>query len=115
MCLVRKRNGKGWGIPTGIIEPRHTRKETALKEVWEEAGLKGRLVGKPLGTYEFDKWGDSFNVVIFLMAVRNQSDEWPESGWRERKWVSFRKANALLEDHPAQPMLELARAALNKR
>ena len=115
MCLVRRRNGKGWGIPKGIIERGHTQKETALKEVWEEAGLKGRLVGGPLGTYEFDKWGDSFTVAIFLMVVRQESDEWPESGWRERKWVSFRKAGELLEGHPAQPLLERARAMLGKR
>lgn len=112
---MRRRNGKGWGIPKGIIERGHTQKETALKEVWEEAGLKGRLVGRPLGSYEFDKWGDAFNVVIFLMDVREECDEWPESGWRERKWVSFRKAAALLDGHPAQPLLERARAALAKR
>ena len=116
LCLVRKRSGKRWGIPKGLIEPGHTLKETALKETWEEAGLRGRLVGRALGVYEFEKWGGTpIEVTVFLMEVLAQSDEWPEWDWRERKWVSFRKAQALLEDHPVQPMLERARARLGKR
>ena len=49
------------------------------------------------------------------MEVLAQSDEWPEWDWRERRWVSFRKAEALLADHPVRPMLERARALLDKR
>jgi len=115
VCLVRKRSGKGWGIPKGIIEPRHTIEDTALKETWEEAGLKGRLVGEALGAYEAEKGGNTFSVVIFLMEVLEEHDEWPEADWRERRWTSFRKADALLEDHPVRPLLDRARDALDDR
>jgi 8-oxo-dGTP pyrophosphatase MutT (NUDIX family) len=116
LCLVRKRSGKRWGIPKGIIDPGHTLKETALKETWEEAGLRGRLIGQALGDYEFKKWGGTpIRVKVFLMEVVAQSDEWPEWDWRERRWVSFRKADALLEDHPARPLLERARHTLDHR
>ena len=116
LCLVRKRSGKRWGIPKGLIERGHTLRETALKETWEEAGLRGRLVGRALGVYEFEKWaGTRIEVTVFLMEVLAQSDEWPEWDWRERRWASFRKAEGLLEDHPARPMLERARQILDKR
>jgi phosphohistidine phosphatase len=116
LCLIRKRSGKRWGIPKGLIEPRHTLKETAVKETWEEAGLRGRLVGRSLGDYEFEKWGGTpITVTVFLMEVLAQSDEWPEWDWRDRRWVSFRKAAALLEEHPARPLLKRALDVLNGR
>jgi phosphohistidine phosphatase len=115
LCLVRKRSGKRWGIPKGLIEPGHTLKETALKETWEEAGLHGRIIGKPLGVYEFEKWGAAITVTVFLMEALEQSDDWPESGWRQRRWTSFRKAEALLEDSPVRPLLERATEVLDGR
>jgi 8-oxo-dGTP pyrophosphatase MutT (NUDIX family) len=115
VCLLRKQNVQHWNIPKGTIEFRHTARETALKETWEEAGLKGRLVGQALGTFEFEKWGDVYTVEIFLMEVHEEYDEWPESNVRERRWTSFRQAKALLEDHPAGPLLDRALDVLDRR
>jgi phosphohistidine phosphatase len=108
VCLIRKRESKRWGIPKGIIDPGNTPEETALIEAEEEAGLHGRLIGAPLGTYRFDKWDTTFTVVVYLMEVLAQEDEWDEVDIRERKWTSFRKAASLLSSHPVRPLLDHA-------
>jgi 8-oxo-dGTP pyrophosphatase MutT (NUDIX family) len=41
-----------WSLPKGHVEPGETESETAVREVAEETGISGRVVGK-LGTIDF--------------------------------------------------------------
>jgi len=115
VCLIRKSGSKGWGIPKGMIELGETPEETALNEAWEEAGLKGRLLGDAVGTYEYEKWHTNFLVAVFVLEVLEEHAEWPEEGIRERRWTSFGDASLLLMNHPARPLLDRARAFLANR
>ena len=112
VCLIRRKESGTWGIPKGLVDPGDTHQITALNEAWEEAGLRGRLIGGPLGTYEYEKWNATFAVVVYLMEVLEQAAVWQEAGFRERRWVSFRLAASLLKEHPARPFLDLARERL---
>ena len=115
VCLIRRRGSKAWGIPKGIVEPGDTPRETALNEAWEEAGLQGRLTGRPLGTYQYEKWDTTLTVVVYLMEVLDQSGDWPEAGLRQRKWTTFREAASLLTTHPARLLLAGARSTAVSR
>jgi 8-oxo-dGTP pyrophosphatase MutT (NUDIX family) len=112
LCLIRKKGSEDWGIPKGIVEPGATPAETALAETREEAGLKGQLIGDPIGTYQFKKRGSTLTVAIYLMEVLEQLDEWEEDWFRERNWFSFDEAASLLDDHPVRPLLDRARSLL---
>ncbi len=104
VCLIRKRGSKRWGIPKGLVDPGDTPEETALNEAWEEAGLKGRLLGDALGSYEYEKWSTTFVVTVYVMEVLEEHAEWQEAGIRERRWTSLGEAASLLTDHPARPL-----------
>ena len=108
VCLIRKKESKAWGIPKGLVDPGDTQEQTALNEAWEEAGLKGRLIGDAVGSYEYEKWNTTFAVAVYLMEVLEQHDEWQEAGFRERRWTSFGEAASLLMDHPVRPLLDRA-------
>ena len=41
-----------WSLPKGHVEPGESERETAVREVAEETGISGRVVGK-LGTIDF--------------------------------------------------------------
>lgn len=91
--------GRGrWILPKGIIEPDMTPAESAEKEAWEEAGVKGAIDFRSLGAYEVEKWGGVCRVEVFRMEVGDIAGQWPEAGSRRRKW--FRLAQALREIHP---------------
>jgi phosphohistidine phosphatase len=115
VCLIRRKDSRKWGIPKGIVDPGWTHAETALNEAWEEAGLKGRLLGEVIGTYEHRKWGTSFAVSVFIMEVLEQEDEWQEAGIRHRTWTSFDEAVSLLGNHRVRPLLDRARERLADR
>ena len=107
ICLIRKKGSKkSWGIPKGFVDRGDSTKEAALKEAGEEAGLKGRLVGDPVGRYEYQKWGVNLEVTVYLMEVKDQDDEWDESDFRERHWTSLQEAAELLERHPVRQLLK---------
>jgi phosphohistidine phosphatase len=109
VCLIRRRGSKKWGIPKGLIDPGDTPEETALNEAWEEAGLKGRLLGDAIGAYEYEKWETNLVVAVYVMEVLKQHAEWQEAGIRERSWTSFDEAARLLTNHPVRPLLDKAR------
>lgn len=92
VLLITSRNGKRWIVPKGIVEPDLTPAESALKEAWEEAGIRGALVlPEPIGTYRYAKWGGTCSVEVFVMEVQKTSKRWPERE-RQRRWLPLAKA-----------------------
>ena len=115
ICLIRKRDGKAWGIPKGMVDPGDTLEETALNEAEEEAGLEGRLVGASIGSYEYEKWGVVFSVATYLLEVRVEHATWDEMSWRERRWWPLDEVAELLAKHPVRPLLPRVVRALSTR
>lgn len=78
-----------WVVPKGIKDPGLTPQESAAKEAWEEAGIRGQVSDEPLGRYQVDKWGAQCSVDVYAMQVTEVVDEdaWEESH-RERRWLT---------------------------
>jgi 8-oxo-dGTP pyrophosphatase MutT (NUDIX family) len=98
VCLVTSTSGKRWVVPKGMIDPGMNASETALQEAWEEAGLVGSLDPAPVGSYIYDKWGNTCHVTVFLMRVTEAADDWPEREVRERSWVTVKQALGRIVD-----------------
>ena len=96
-----------------MVEPGETHEATALNEAWEEAGLKGRLIGDAIGTYEYEKWDGDLVVAVYLMDVLEEHADWEEAHYRDRTWRSLREAASMLADHPVAPLLERVRTRLD--
>src|SRR5947209_20421391 len=97
VCLISSRSGKRWVIPKGCLEPGKTAGQIALQEAWEEAGLLGVLQREPIGSYVYDKLGNTYHVTVFLMDVTETRGDWPESLERERIWLSPNTALARVD------------------
>src|SRR5436853_600711 len=111
ICLITSSNGKRWIIPKGLIEPGQTAAENALQEAWEEAGLVGTLQPDPVGSYLYEKNGETCHVTVFIMRVHEVAQEWPERALRQRAWLSVAGALQRIEDIG---LGEIVRATLGK-
>jgi 8-oxo-dGTP pyrophosphatase MutT (NUDIX family) len=60
ICLITSSSGRHWLLPKGHLEQGEDLRDTARQEAWEEAGLLGRLVGRPVGRYRFRKLGKDY-------------------------------------------------------
>ena len=110
-CLITSTRDGRWGFPKGIIDPGDTFLETALKEAHEEAGLRGRILGEPLGSYMYKKWGAALTVIVVLMEVTQCEESWQEEKLRQRRWVTPQQA---IETVSRKELKRLLRVALDR-
>ena len=107
-------NHKGhWIFPKGIIDPGETAVETAIKEAREEAGIQGRIVGAPIGTYTYEKWDSVLDVTVYLLEVQTEDAGWLEEGERRRAWFRLGDARSVMTNKKLLKVLEKAHAALS--
>ena len=113
-----KRKGT-WALPKGNLDPGEKPAETALREVWEETGVRGTLVEK-LGdvkyTYVRRDGARVFKVVSFylLTAGRGRLGEIEERmkiEVAEARWLPLDEAAKLLAYGGEK---EMARKALTR-
>ena len=102
VLLVRTSRSRRWSIPKGNAEGHLTLAANAAKEAFEEAGVTGEVAAQPSGMYRAAKraWhGEAIvEVWVYLLAVTGESDDWPEKGRRQAKWMSHRAAAAALRE-----------------
>lgn len=97
ILLVTGRRSGRWTIPKGWPMPGKTLAEAAAQEAFEEAGVKGTIDPRPIGTFRHTKQqivvGDQeVNIVVHPLWVDREFEKWPEFGQRKRKWFRAKEA-----------------------
>lgn len=95
ILLITSNRGK-WIVPKGLVEPDLSPEESAAQEAFEEAGVRGRVLPGAIGRYQYEKWGGTCDVTLFLMEVGEELKRWPEMAWRDRRWVEVSEALGLV-------------------
>ena len=106
ILIITNRKGSKWIIPKGFVEPDLKAAESAAKEVYEEAGVKGRIIRPAIGKYKVKKWGEKCRVKIFLLETEEILDSWPEKLYRRRKWVTVSEAKLYIKKKKLLKIIE---------
>lgn len=85
-----------WILPKGNMKRDEKAQDTAHREGFEEAGVKGILLEEfpmtvPIGSKQSDKL-EASPVTYFPLYVQDQVDEWPERVKRDRHWSLIEQA-----------------------
>ena len=105
VLLITSIRGQRWIIPKGLVEPGMSPAESAAKEAFEEAGIRGRVAPDPLGEYSYRKWGGTCQVLVFLMEVTAVLEQWEEMDVRRRKWLRAYEAAERVREPELQQWL----------
>jgi 8-oxo-dGTP pyrophosphatase MutT (NUDIX family) len=105
ILLVTSTNTGRWVFPKGGIDPGNDALDTALEELYEEAGYLGTIDGDALGHYNYEKRGRLYQVALYPVLVSGPAPDWPERNIRERRWWPPRRAFERLEDPALQNFL----------
>lgn len=102
LLISSLRTGR-WIIPKGWPMKDKSLSQAAEIEAWEEAGVTGQIERRPMGFYTYlkdrgKKLGITCEVHVFEMRGITLSEEYPEQGRRERKWVRLDEALKLVEE-----------------
>ena len=97
VLLITARQSGRWIIPKGWPMDGKTPGESALAEAWEEAGVKGKVIGQSLGLFSYHKDIDTNRempcvAMVYPVKVKTLAKSFPEYGQRKRKWFSPKKA-----------------------
>ncbi|XP_074597412.1 diphosphoinositol polyphosphate phosphohydrolase 1 Aps [Brevipalpus obovatus] len=87
-----------WVVPGGGLEPSETSRDAAVREVMEEAGVRGDIVHHH-GTFENHERKHRTDVFIFM--VSEELSEWEDAATigRRRDWFDLETAIEALSIH----------------
>lgn len=101
---------KGWPIK-GMSDA-----EAAAEEAEQEAGVTGRVGGRPIGHYRYWKrLKDAFvpmTVAVFMLEVEAEAEKFRESAQRVRGWVEPEQAELLIDEPELKTLIHKARKML---
>jgi 8-oxo-dGTP pyrophosphatase MutT (NUDIX family) len=98
ILLVTSRNRRRWVIPKGVVEIGMSAVDSAAKEAYEEAGVRGEASPEAIGSYEYTKWNGICIVEVFPLHVTELLEEWPEEDERKRRWMSVDEAVEIVQE-----------------
>ena len=103
VLLVSSLDTRRWIVPKGWPMKGRANFETAKREAFEEAGVKGDIAATPAGSFHYDKrrrngavW--RCMVEVFPLEVKSQSRSWPEKSARKLRWCAWSEAATLVDD-----------------
>ena len=107
IAVVHRPRYDDWSLPKGKLDRGEDWQEAALREVWEETGLRCTLAEELSSTFYHDRKGRSKAVRYWLMQPADGAFT-PNDEVDEMHWMDLEAAAALLTyPHDA----ELVRAA----
>jgi 8-oxo-dGTP pyrophosphatase MutT (NUDIX family) len=110
LLVTARRNPRNWIFPKGHVEDGETRKDAAVREAYEEAGVDG-LVAAPAGTMTFDFGETRYRVHYFVVTTE---DTGREREGRRLRWCRYKQALKKLTYDETRELLEGAWPAIQK-
>ena len=119
VCLISTQGRTAWQLPKGIIERGEQPQEAARREVAEETGLHGELLGHLEKIEYWYVWGDGRErtrvhkfVDFYLLRYIEGSTEDHDHEVDEARWFPLTEAQERLSFEGERRVLHLAAQAL---
>jgi len=119
ILMVTSRRSQRWVCPKGWPIKGLTPAESAAREAWEEAGVKGEVSPVGIGFYRYDKWVDrkrdvTLSVQMFPLRVTELTKRFPERDHRKTRWMKPKKAAKRVEEAELAKIIRKFAATLDK-
>ncbi|MER8503486.1 MULTISPECIES: NUDIX hydrolase [unclassified Mesorhizobium] len=102
VMLVTSRTTRRFIVPKGWPMKGKSGRKAATIEAQEEAGVLGKTLKQPAGTYCYWKrLANRFvrvDVVVYLLEVTEELADWEESKTRQRAWLAPADAAVLIDE-----------------
>ncbi|XP_065260480.1 diphosphoinositol polyphosphate phosphohydrolase 1 isoform X1 [Emys orbicularis] len=98
LLVSSSRHPDRWIVPGGGMEPEEEPNVAAVREVCEEAGVKGTL-GRLVGIFE--NRDRKHRTYVYVLIVTDVLEDWEDSVniGRKREWFKIEDAKEVLKSH----------------
>lgn len=102
VMLVTSRTTQRFIVPKGWPMKGKSGRKAATIEAMEEAGVLGKTLKEPAGTYSY--WKRLTNrfvrvdVIVYLLEVTEELADWQEAKRRQRAWLAPSDAATLIDE-----------------
>ncbi|ORE08456.1 hypothetical protein BCV72DRAFT_288860 [Rhizopus microsporus var. microsporus] len=108
LLVTSASNPGSWVIPKGGWEKDETQKQAAMRETWEEAGVKGTIT-RHVGVFaEKSRHGVKAHHWIYEMEIKEVTKKFPEQKKRERRWFTYDEAMLVVKAHYIKDAISLS-------
>jgi len=108
LCISHRNDGH-WGFPKGHVEKNESEEQTAVREVFEETGLKVTLMdGFRVSVEYLIKKETMKEVVFFLAEEKYQTVNIEVDEIVDYKWLNFEHTKQLLSYKSSKEVLKQA-------
>ena len=95
VLVVHRPRYDDWSLPKGKLDPGESWEDCALREVWEETGLRCSL-GRELPSTEYHDRHGRFKQVRYWQMEREDGEFAPNDEVDELRWAAPAEARGLL-------------------
>lgn len=115
LLLVRNCNGKYWSFPKGHMEVGENEHQTALREVYEETGLRVKIYSGYRQVSDYSPFANiKKRVVFFLAETDSDRVKIQRSEIESYVWASFEQAKRMCSYQNDLRILESAQKAIKE-
>ncbi|MGX5826616.1 NUDIX hydrolase [Mesorhizobium sp. 43Arga] len=110
VMLVTSRTTRRFIVPKGWPMKGKSGRKAATIEAMEEAGVLGKTLKQPAGTYSY--WKRLTNrfirvdVIVYLLEVTEELANWQEAKRRQRAWLAPADAAMLIDEPDLSTLVE---------
>lgn len=110
VMLVTSRTTQRFIVPKGWPMKGKSGRKAATIEAMEEAGVLGKTLKEPAGTYSY--WKRLTNrfvrvdVIVYLLEVTEELANWQEAKRRQRAWLTPADAAMLIDEPDLSTLVE---------
>jgi len=114
IMLVTSRTTKRFIVPKGWPMKGKSGRKAAMIEAQEEAGVLGKILKEPAGTYSYWKrLANRFvhvDVIVYLLEVTEELADWQEAKRRQRAWLAPADAASLIDEPDLSTLVSALKA-----
>lgn len=114
VMLVTSRTTKRFIVPKGWPMKGKSGRKAAMTEAQEEAGVLGKILKEPAGTYSYWKrLANRFvhvDVIVYLLEVTEELADWQEAKRRQRAWLAPADAAVLIDEPDLSTLVSTLKA-----
>lgn len=108
LCFVSSRRHKGIiTLPKGIVKPNEQLTKAATRELFEEAGVTGKVKRKSYPLFFTSNKVGIEDILYFFVKITAVEENWPEANHRNRVFLTVNEASSRATSQGTKKIINL--------